>query len=144
MGLHRVRHNWSDLACMHAYSNTLTSSSKFTSTVIQLNRKECWGQSMSGYGSSSANNMQPWLVVSLPEFLHLLLRIYVRVQSLSLWDPMDCGLSFVHKIFQAKILEWVVISSSKGPSQPRDGTHILCVSCIRRRILYHWATWNVH
>ena len=40
-------------------------------------------------------------------------------------------------ISQARILEWVVISSSRGPSQPRDWTH---VSCTGRRILYHWAT----
>ena len=39
--------------------------------------------------------------------------------------------------FQAKILEWVAISSSRKSSQPRDQTH---VSCIGRRTLYHWAT----
>ena len=41
-----------------------------------------------------------------------------------------------HVIFQARILEWVVISYPRGSSQPRDRTHI---SCICRRILYHWA-----
>ena len=38
-----------------------------------------------------------------------------------LCNPMDCsppGFS-VHGIFQAKILEWVAISSSRGSSQPR-------------------------
>ena len=30
--------------------------------------------------------------------------------------------SSVHGIFQAKILEWVAISSSRGSSQPRDQT----------------------
>ena len=30
-------------------------------------------------------------------------------------------------IFQARILEWVAISSSRGSSWPRDGT---CVSCM--------------
>ena len=36
---------------------------------------------------------------------------------LSLCDPMDCGLSSssVHGIFQARILEWVAISSSRRP-----------------------------
>ena len=35
---------------------------------------------------------------------------------LTLWDPMDCSLpgSSVHGIFQARILEWVAISSSSG------------------------------
>ena len=42
----------------------------------------------------------------------------------TLCDPMDCSLpgSSVHKIFQARILEWVAISFSRGSSQPRDQT----------------------
>ena len=41
---------------------------------------------------------------------------------------MDCTLpgSSVHVIFQARILEWVVISSFKGSSQSKDWTHISC------------------
>ena len=48
---------------------------------------------------------------------------------------MDCSPpgSSVHGISQAKILEWVAISSSRGSSQPRDWTH---VSCTGRQILY--------
>ena len=40
----------------------------------------------------------------------------------TLWDPMDCSPSgvSVHGIFQARILEWVAIPSSRGSSQPRD------------------------
>ena len=37
-------------------------------------------------------------------------------------------------ISQARILEWVAISSSRGSSQPRDWTHISCVSWIGRQI----------
>ena len=40
----------------------------------------------------------------------------------------------VYGIFQARILEWVAISSSKGSSPPRDLTHVSCVSCIGRQI----------
>ena len=70
------------------------------------------------------------------------LRFVVVVQSLScvwLCNPMDCSApgSSVHGILQARILEWVVMPSSRGSSQPRDQTHI---SCIGRWILYHWAT----
>ena len=38
--------------------------------------------------------------------------------------PMDCSSpgSSVHGIFQARVLEWVVISFSRGSSQPRDLT----------------------
>ena len=63
---------------------------------------------------------------------------------LTLCNPMDCSPpgSSVHGIFQARILEWVTISSSRGSSQPRDRTLVTCVSCIGRRILYHCATWE--
>ena len=41
---------------------------------------------------------------------------------LTLCDSMDWGQpgSYVHGILQARILEWVVISFSRGSSQPRD------------------------
>ena len=59
-------------------------------------------------------------------------------------DPMDCGPpgSSVHGILQARILEWVAISYSRGSSWPRDGSCISCVSYIGRRILYHCSTWE--
>ena len=43
---------------------------------------------------------------------------------LTLPDPMDCSLrgSSVHGISQARILEWVAISFSRGSSQTRDPT----------------------
>ena len=46
---------------------------------------------------------------------------------LTLCDPMDCSPqgSFAHGISQARILEWVVIFSSNGFSEPRDRT---CIS----------------
>ena len=40
-----------------------------------------------------------------------------------LYNPMDCsppGSSSVHGISQARILEWVAISSSRGSSHPKD------------------------
>ena len=40
----------------------------------------------------------------------------------------------VHGILQARILEWVAVSSSKGSS--RDRTHISCLSCIDRQVLH--------
>ena len=49
---------------------------------------------------------------------------------------MDCKLpgSSVHGIFQARVLEWVAISFSRGSSQPRDRTQ---VSRIVSKTLYH-------
>ena len=64
----------------------------------------------------------------------------------TLCDPMDCSLpgSSIHGISQARILEWVSISSSRGSSQPRDLTHVSWGSCLDRQIFYHWATVEAH
>ena len=66
----------------------------------------------------------------------------VAQMSLTLCDPMDCSLpgSSVHGIFQARILEWVAISFSRGSSQPRDWTQ---VSHIVGRRFTLWATREV-
>ena len=45
----------------------------------------------------------------------------------------------IHAISQARILEWVAISVSRGSSPPRDQTH---VSPFDRQVLYQWATWE--
>ena len=47
--------------------------------------------------------------------------------------------SSVLGISQARILQWVAISFSRGSSWPRDRTH---VRFIGRQILYHWTTWG--
>ena len=48
----------------------------------------------------------------------------------TLCDLMDCSLpgSSVHEIFQARILEWMAISFSRGSSRPRNGTHVFCIA----------------
>ena len=53
----------------------------------------------------------------------------------TLCNPVDCSppRSSVHGIFQARVLEWVSISFSRGSSQPRDRTQ---VSCIVSKTLY--------
>ena len=58
---------------------------------------------------------------------------------LTLCDPMDCSLPgfSIHGILQARILEWVTISFSRGSSQPRDWTW---VSHIGGRRFNLWAT----
>ena len=45
-----------------------------------------------------------------------------------LCDPMDCSVPgcSVHRIFQARILEWVAISFSRRSSPPRDRTRVSC------------------
>ena len=57
----------------------------------------------------------------------------------TLFNPMDCSLpgSSLHGILQARVLEWVAISFSRGTSQPRDQTW---VSRIPGRCSNLWAT----
>ena len=56
----------------------------------------------------------------------------------TLCDPVDCSPpgSSVHGILQARILEWVTISFSRGSSRPRDWTR---VSHIGGRRFNLWA-----
>ena len=63
--------------------------------------------------------------------------IYEKVQDRS--NSTYCSLpgSSIHGISQARILEWVAISSSRGSSQSRDQTCISYVSCIGRQVLYY-------
>ena len=69
---------------------------------------------------------------------HIHSQVYTHVcyaqVCLTLCDPMDYGQpdSSVHGIFQARILEWVAISYSKGFSWPRDRTQVSWVSHIGR------------
>ena len=54
-------------------------------------------------------------------------------------DPVDCSLldSSVHGISQARVLEWIAISFSRGFFLTQgSNTHLL----LGRWILYHWAT----
>ena len=62
------------------------------------------------------------------------------IQShLTLCHPMDRGAwwappgSSVHRISQARILEWVAISSSRGSSRPQDQTCVSCSFCTAGR-----------
>ena len=63
----------------------------------------------------------------------------VGQSCLTLCDPMDGSPpgSSVHEILQARILEWVAISFSRGSSQPRDWTWVFHIT---GRCFTLWAT----
>ena len=63
---------------------------------------------------------------------------------LTLCNPVDSSLpgSSVHGILQTRKLKQVAISYSRGFSRPRNPTHISCISCVSRCILYHCTTWG--
>ena len=87
-----------------------------------------------------------WIVWGLSFHPRMLCSCSVAQLCLTLWDPMDCTPpgSYVHGISQAIILEWVVISYSRGSSPPKDPTHISGIFYIGKQILYHCATWEAH
>ena len=71
--------------------------------------------------------------------IHVKVKVLVTQSCPTLSNPMDSnppGFS-VHRIFQARILEWLAIPFSRESSQPRDGTWL---SCIASRFFTVWAT----
>ena len=60
----------------------------------------------------------------------------------ALWDPMDYSLpgSSVHKILQARTLEWAAMPSSTGSSPPRDGTQSSYVPALTGRLFTNSAS----
>ena len=84
-----------------------------------------------------------WESVNFVSLIKMWMRMHVAQSCPTLCDPVDCSLPgfSVHGILQARILEWVTISFSRGSSQPRDWTQ---VSCIGGRCFNLWATREAH
>ena len=72
-------------------------------------------------------------------FPRLKVKVLVTQSCLTLCDPVDCSSpdSSVHRILQARVLEWVAMPFSRGSSWPRDQTQ---VSCIAGRFSTIWTT----
>ena len=98
---------------------------------------------------------QPTLVLKWSQFYFNAVTVYLFVFTLksgvaqlcqTLRDSMDCSLpratvvASIHGIFQARVLEWVAISFSRGSSWSRDWTP---VSLIVGRRFTVWATREV-
>ena len=79
-----------------------------------------------------------WNLCGLGNF-HLLCHTCLSAKLLqscpTLWDLVDCsppGFS-IRGILQARILEWVAMTFSRGSSRPRDWTRISGDSCVAGR-----------
>ena len=97
--------------------------SEWTEWIIQRRKVPAEGRAGKGPGRESTSSV----------------RGAVRRPAWGGGDRTPDSMGPVHGVFQARILEWVAISSSRGSSWPRDRTSI---SCTGREILYHWATWE--
>ena len=103
------------------------------------------------YGQKSLVGYSPWgwkivgqdLAAKQQQLLCKVVFSSVAQSCLTLCDPMDCcppG-SSVPGIFQARILECVAISFSRGSSWPRDR---IWVSCTAGRFFTDWASREAH
>ena len=84
------------------------------------------------------NSLCLLLYMYINVFFSIICAFSVAWSCPTLCDPMDCSPqgSSVHGILLARILEWVAMSSSRGPSPSRDWTHV----CFGRNVPYHRAT----
>ena len=59
-------------------------------------------------------------------YIYIYIYICTLLSRVQLFDPMDYSPpgSSVHRISQARILDWVAISFSRGSSRPRDRTQV--------------------
>ena len=74
-------------------------------------------------------------------FMQLSCQMLVSQLCPTLCDPMDCSPpgSSAPGILQERLLEWVLMPSSRGSSQLKDQTHIFHVSCIAGIVFIVWA-----
>ena len=87
-------------------------------------------------------NWVPFILSTTLEIRYMTIRHHLITKScLTLSNSLDCSPpgSSVHGITQARILEWVIISFSRGSPQLRDRT---CVFCVAGGFFNHRATWE--
>ena len=114
-------------------SETLWTVARQAPLSMEFSRQEYWsglphpppGDRPDSGSEPESLCLQHWQVFSLPlvppEKPTLSYRPFV-----TLYNPMDCSLpgSSVHGTFQARVLDWVVISFSRRTSQPGDRTQV--------------------
>ena len=101
---------------------------KFTSQL-------CFSLAVPHWATTSPLRAFAYVSTSEVDVVHVLTRVWLSATpwTIAHQAPLSMG------ILQAWILEWVAMPSSKGSSRPKDQTHIFCVSCIGRRILFHYC-----
>ena len=138
--VHGVKKSW-----------TLLNNSDFHFTFTTMLSTGLWKYEIqASYKMTEAMNNQDYEwnkeYTNIKRILHRFDNIY-EIDQLSevaqscptLCDPVDCNLpgSSIHGILQARTLEWIAISFSRGSSWPRDWTQ---VSRLAGRRFNLWAT----
>ena len=95
------------------------------------------------YQRSSLCSFFDWIVFFSYSVYGCVLSHFSRVQLFATLDYSPLG-SSVHGIFQARILGWVAMSSSRGSSDPRIEPTVLMSPAMGGRFFTTGATWEAH
>ena len=95
-----------------------------------------------GFGIANKGKIDPFWISLAFSMIQQMLAMEYMLSHVQFSDLMNCNLpdSPVHGILQA--LKQVAISYSRRSFRPRDWMPVSCVTCIDRRVLYCWATWE--
>ena len=145
--------------CQFSFQSQRKAMPKHVQTTIQLHSfhmlaRLCSETFKLGFSSTRTENFQVNKLsfeeaeepeIKLPTFIGLWrkqMKVNVAQSCLTLCDPMDYT---VHRILQARILEWLAFPFSRGSSQPRDRTQVSCTaggfftSWATREVQEHWS-----
>ena len=103
-------------------------------------RPRCWqGPHLYPMWSLYPNLHIPFLCNSVHVLTRALshIQLFVTPWTVARQAPLSMEFSGI-----LEILEWVAIPFSKGSFQPSVQTHVSCLFCVSRQILYHCATWE--
>ena len=111
-------------------------------SALHIRWPKYWNFNFSTSPSNKYSTLISFMIVWMISLLSKGLSRVLVQSCLTLCDPMDCSLLgfSVHRILQARILEWVASSFSRGFSRPSDQTWI---SGIAGGFFTDWATREV-
>ena len=124
-GLKSFRMDWLDFLAVQGILKSLLQHHSSKASILRHSRK-------------LPRTIIEWTRMYIPHDLIKNINHKSLQSYLTLCNPMDCSLpgSSVHGILQTRILEWVVMTFSRGSFPAKDWIHVSYVSCIGRWVLY--------